>query len=49
VWARATFIHVQRVSSMAALDSAVRSDVLRAVRIATPSLAAFDRLAGERT
>jgi AcrR family transcriptional regulator len=42
VWARATFIHVQRVSSMAALDEAVRSDVLRAIRLATPTLNAFD-------
>lgn len=44
VWARATFIHVQRVSSMAALEEAVRNDVLRALRIAMPTLNAFDDL-----
>ncbi|MFI5262116.1 MAG: TetR/AcrR family transcriptional regulator [Candidatus Limnocylindrales bacterium] len=44
VWARATFKHVHRVSSMAALESAVRADVIRALRIATPTLDAFDNL-----
>jgi AcrR family transcriptional regulator len=42
VWARATFTHVQRTSSMAALEGAVRADVIRALRIATPTLSAFD-------
>jgi AcrR family transcriptional regulator len=44
VWARATFTHVQRVSSTAALEGAVRADVIRALRIATPTLDAFDNL-----
>ena len=44
VWARATFTHVQTVSSMAALEGAVRADVIRALRIATPTLDAFDNL-----
>jgi AcrR family transcriptional regulator len=44
VWARATFTHVQRTSSMAALEGAVRADVIRALRIATPTLIAFDNL-----
>ncbi len=45
VWVRAAFIHVQRVSSMAALEEAVRNDVIRALRIAAPTLSAFDNLA----
>ena len=44
VWVRASFTHVQRVSSMAALEDAVRNDVIRALRIATPTLSAFDNL-----
>ena len=44
VWARATFTHVQRVSSMAALEGAVRNDLIRALRIAAPTLSAFDNL-----
>ena len=44
VWARATFPHVQRASSMAALERAVRADVERALRIAAPTLDAFDNL-----
>ena len=44
VWTRATFKHVRTVSSMAALEGAVRADVMRALRIAAPTLAAFDRL-----
>jgi AcrR family transcriptional regulator len=44
VWARATFTHVRTVSSMAALEGAVRADVIRALRIATPTLSAFDNL-----
>jgi hypothetical protein len=47
VWARATFTHVQRTSSMAALEGAVRADVIRALRIATPTLSAFDNLDAE--
>jgi len=47
VWTRATFTHVQRVSSMAALEGAVRADVIRALRIATPTLSAFDNLDAE--
>jgi len=42
VWARATFAHVQRVSSIAELELAVRNDVLSALRIAAPTLNAFD-------
>lgn len=41
---RAVFTHVQRVSSMAALADAVRNDVIRALRIAGPTLSAFDSL-----
>ncbi len=44
VWAHATFMHVQRASSMAALESAVRADLIRALRIATPTLSAFDNV-----
>ena len=46
VWARATFIHIQRVSSMTALGDAVRNDMNRALRLATPTLTAFDDLGG---
>lgn len=44
VWARSTFTHVQRVSSIAALEGAVRADLVRALEIATPTLDAFDNL-----
>jgi len=47
VWARAAFTHVQRVSSMAALEDAVRDDVIRALRIAAPTLNAFDSLGAQ--
>jgi hypothetical protein len=39
-----TFHHVQRATSLAALDKAVRRDVLRAARLAEPTLTAFDNL-----
>jgi AcrR family transcriptional regulator len=42
VWALATYRHVQRVSSLAALESAVRADVGRAAHLAAPTLDAFD-------
>ena len=48
VWARATFTHVQRVSSMAALEGTVRADVERALRIAAPTLDAFDMVGPTR-
>jgi AcrR family transcriptional regulator len=48
VWARATFTHVRTVSSMAALEGTVRADVIRALRIATPTLSAFDNLDVQR-
>ena len=47
VWVRAAFTHVQRVSSMAALEDAVRDDVIRALRIAAPTLNAFDSLGAQ--
>jgi hypothetical protein len=36
--------HVQTLSSFAALEAAVRTDVMRAFRVATPTLDAFDTL-----
>jgi len=39
---RATFTHIQTASSFAALDTAVRADVIRALRTAAPALDAFD-------
>jgi len=39
---RATFNHIQTASSFAALDAAVRADVIRALRTAVPALDAFD-------
>jgi hypothetical protein len=44
VWARATYTQVQRVSSLAALERAVRADVIRAAHLAAPTLDAFDNL-----
>jgi AcrR family transcriptional regulator len=44
VWALATYTQVQRVSSLAALERAVRSDVTRAAHLAAPTLDAFDNL-----
>jgi AcrR family transcriptional regulator len=41
---QATYAHVQDAPSIAAVESAVRADVARALRIATPALDAFDRL-----
>ena len=39
-----TFHHVQHVTSLAALNRAVRRDVLTAARLAEPTLTAFDNL-----
>lgn len=44
VWALATYRHVPRVSSLAALERAVRADVGRAAQLAAPTLDAFDKL-----
>jgi hypothetical protein len=44
VWALATYTQVQRVSSLAALERAVRADVTRAAQLAAPALDAFDDL-----
>ena len=44
VWALATYRQVQTVSSLAALERAVRADVIRAAHLATPTLDAFDNL-----
>jgi len=44
VWALATYTQVQRVSSLAALERAVRADVTRAAHLAAPTLDAFDDL-----
>jgi AcrR family transcriptional regulator len=44
VWALATYTQVQRVSSLAALERAVRADVIRAAHLAAPTLDAFDNL-----
>jgi AcrR family transcriptional regulator len=44
VWALATYTHVQKVSSLAALERAVRADVVRAAQLAAPTLDAFDNL-----
>ena len=41
---QATFRHVQHAPSFAVLEQSVRSDVIRALRIATPTLDAFDKL-----
>jgi AcrR family transcriptional regulator len=41
---QATYTHVQTTPSIAALESAVRADVIRALHIATPTLDTFDRL-----
>ena len=46
VWALATYTHVQKVSSLAALEPVVRADVTRAARLAAPTLDAFDDLGG---
>jgi AcrR family transcriptional regulator len=46
VWALATYTQVQRVSSLAALERAVRADVTRAAQLAAPTLDAFDKLDG---
>jgi len=45
VWALATYRQVQKVSSLAALERAVRADVIRAAHLAAPTLDAFDNLA----
>jgi AcrR family transcriptional regulator len=44
VWALATYAQVRRVSSLAALERAVRADVIRAAHLAAPTLDAFDDL-----
>jgi AcrR family transcriptional regulator len=44
VWALATYAHVQKVTSLAALERAVRDDVIRAAHLAAPTLDAFDNL-----
>ncbi len=44
VWALATYRQVKRVSSLAALERAVRADVIRAAHLAAPTLDAFDDL-----
>jgi hypothetical protein len=44
VWALATYKQVQKVSSLAALERAVRADVIRAAHLASPTLDAFDNL-----
>jgi AcrR family transcriptional regulator len=41
---QATFRHVQHAPSFAALEQSVRADVIRALRVATPTLDAFDNL-----
>jgi AcrR family transcriptional regulator len=46
VWALATYTQVQRASSLAALEVAVRADVTRAAQLAAPTLDAFDKLDG---
>jgi hypothetical protein len=46
VWTRATFTHVQKLSSFAAIERAVRADVSRAAHLAAPTLDAFDNLDG---
>ena len=43
-----TFHHVQHVTSLAALEKAVRRDVLRAARLAEPTLTAFDNMPKRR-
>jgi len=43
-----TFHHVQHVTSLAALNKAVQRDVLRAARLAEPTLTAFDNSAKRR-
>jgi AcrR family transcriptional regulator len=48
VWELATYTQVQKVSSLAALERAVRADVIRAAHLAAPTLDAFDNL-GSRT
>ena len=44
VSARSAFFQVQRVPSMDALGRAVRADVIRALKIAAPTLEAFDNV-----
>jgi hypothetical protein len=39
---QATYSHVRTVSSLAALERAVRADLVRALELATPTLEAFD-------
>ena len=39
---QSTYRHVQHATSIAALNDAVRRDILRAARLAEPALAAFD-------
>ena len=43
---QSTFHHVPQATSFAALDDAVRLDIVRAANVAEPSLAAFDDRAG---
>jgi hypothetical protein len=39
---QSTFHHVQQATSFAALNNAVRRDILKAAQLAEPSLTAFD-------
>ena len=41
---RSTFHHIQQATSIAALNDAVRHDILRAAQLAEPTLTAFDNL-----
>jgi AcrR family transcriptional regulator len=43
---QSSFHHVQHATSFAALNDAVRRDILRAAELAEPSLTAFDNLRG---
>ena len=43
---QSTFHHVPQATSFAALNDAVRLDIVRAANVAEPSLAAFDDRAG---
>jgi AcrR family transcriptional regulator len=45
---QSTYHHVQHATSIAALNNAVHRDVLRAARLAEPTLAAFDDLEGAK-
>ena len=41
-----SFHHVERATSFAELNDAVRRDILRAAELAKPSLTAFDNMRG---